>query len=185
MKERSFSRQLSNDKENRQISSGRMTGERQNSESHCGVIEDVNYNEYKNSTSNDFINSCKSGLRRLTYRKTYSRTKSNKDLENGERNGDTGSRSSQPRDCQSPISTYDKSSSMQQYSQLSSGTRIPHRPTTPGPYLGMDRPMSPALDRPTTPGPFTRESWKRTNHKYNHSRQSCKDTFSFQPFFGL
>ena len=67
----------------------------------------------------------------------------------------------------------DKYSSPTKYTQLSSGNRLPNRPTTPGPYFGIDRPVTPGpyiAKRPNTPGPFTRESWKRTNQKFNYTK---------------
>jgi len=186
-KEKSISKPYyNNDKENRRTSKEKIANERRKS----GSVEEGATNDHL-STANDFLNSCKSGFRRLTYRKTYSRTKSgNKEVENQERNGESLQKSSQARESREATfeknlpTNYDKNLT-KHYTQMSSGTRVPHRPTTPGPYLGTERPTSPGVERPITPGPFTRESWKRTNHKYNYSRQSCKDTFSFQPFFGL
>ena len=118
---------------------------------------------YSTSTS-DIMNACKSGLRRLTYRKTYSRTRSTT-LEPEQDNNNNSSNRTEALD--KPKTTY---------TQLSSGTRLPSRPTTPGPYLTAtpDRTLTSGLyskiKRPTTPGPFTRDSWKRTNQKFNYNK---------------
>ena len=40
-----------------------------------------NYPGYYSSSTSEMVKACKSGLRRLTYRKTYARTKSNTDME--------------------------------------------------------------------------------------------------------
>lgn len=114
---------------------------------------------YTSSTS-EIMNACKSGLRRLTYRKTYSRTRSCSHEKDQDNNNNTSP--DKPADY-GPIV----------YTQLSSGTRLPNRPTTPGPYLNSDRSFSSEmhrLKRPTTPGPFSRDSWKRTNQRFNYSR---------------
>ena len=89
----------------------------------------------------------------------------------------------------------DSSGSEAVYTKYSSGSRIPNRPTTPGPYLDRltqetkERPMSPHAmvttssytpHRPTTPGPFTRQDWKRTNKKFNYgavSKYCSRETF--------
>jgi len=122
------------------------------------------------SRTTDILNACKNDLRRLTYRKTYTRTRSsppepdqdkkNNPSKNGQTNEDISNAS-------------DKYSSATRYTQLSSGNRLPNRPTTPGPYFGIDRPVTPGpyiAKRPNTPGPFTRESWKRTNQKFNYTK---------------
>ena len=124
----------------------------------------------------EILNACKNDIKKLTYRKIYMRTRSSDqdriksksvetDHEDGEKNGQ------------------DSLSSSSVYTKYSSGSRIPNRPTTPGPYLttssSSDR--SPYIpNRPTTPGPFTRESWKRTNKKFNYThlnKYSSHETF--------
>ena len=106
------------------------------------------------------MNACKSGLRRLTYRKTYSKSRvSQPDLTD---NNSTD---------KSKTDRYERPKTT--YTQHSSGSRLPNRPTTPGPYLS-DRNLTAGLyspaKRPTTPGPFSRDSWKRTNQKFNYAR---------------
>jgi len=82
------------------------------------------------------------------------------------------------------------------YTKYSSGSRIPNRPTTPGPYLdrltmetgdmsthamgSVTSTSSYVPHRPTTPGPFTRQDWKRTNKKFNYgavNKYSSRETF--------
>jgi len=124
------------------------------------------------SRTTEILNACKNDLRRLTYRKTYTRTRSstaepdqdkkNKSGENGQMQSNEGSSNAN-----------DKYASPTRYTQLTSGSRLPNRPTTPGPYFGIDRPVTPGpylSKRPNTPGPFTRESWKRTNQKFNYTK---------------
>ena len=112
------------------------------------------------TSTSDIMNACKSGLRRLTYRKTYSKSRvSQPDLTD---NNSTD---------KSKTDRYERPKTT--YTQHSSGSRLPNRPTTPGPYLS-DRNLTAGLyspaKRPTTPGPFSRDSWKRTNQKFNYAR---------------
>ena len=130
---------------------------------------------YSNSTT-ELMNACKSGLRRLTYRKTYSRSRSGTveptdNNDNYDRNNNDNSRGSKNRNNSLEGEPQLTSSSIT-YTQHSSGSRLPNRPTTPGPYMGLDGPASAAAlyKRPTTPGPFSRQSWKRTNQKFNYSK---------------
>ena len=114
---------------------------------------------YSSSTS-DIMNACKSGLRRLTYRKTYSRSRSGPNEIDQDKNNNF---SEKERDA-SPKTTY---------TTMSSGSRLPNRPTTPGPYLSSNSSLGSSLytmKRPTTPGPFTRDSWKRTNQRFNYTK---------------
>eukprot|EP00092_Neocalanus_flemingeri_P024412 GFUD01026468.1.p1 GENE.GFUD01026468.1~~GFUD01026468.1.p1 ORF type:complete len:1011 (+),score=220.73 GFUD01026468.1:495-3527(+) len=124
------------------------------------------------SRTTEILNACKNDLRRLTYRKTYSRTRSvtvEPDLE--KKNKSTENGMLQTHEGSSNAS--DKYASPTRYTQVSSGSRLPNRPTTPGPYFGIDRPVTPGpylSKRPNTPGPFARESWKRTNQKFNYTK---------------
>jgi len=137
---------------------------------------DVEKSESKRDSSNtstsDILAACKSGLRRLTYRKIYSRTRSNP-LEEGQEE-ETKSRPKSGSSTMSPQAP-DRAT---RYITVNSGSRIPNRPTTPGPYFGVDRGLSPGPHRPYTPTPgptspsISRESWKRTNQKFNYSRYS-------------
>jgi hypothetical protein len=130
---------------------------------------------YSNSTT-ELMNACKSGLRRLTYRKTYSRSRSgtteptdcNPDTNNNNSSSKNYSNSLESSEAE-PVKTSSSSSSIT-YTQHSSGSRLPNRPTTPGPYLGADPHTSSLYKRPTTPGPFSRQSWKRTNQKFNYAK---------------
>jgi len=136
------------------------------------IMDSIPTSSYSTSTS-DLMNACKSGLRRLTYRKTYSRTRSvtQEPSEQHQDNNNNSNRVESTADLKAPKTTY---------TQLSSGTRLPSRPTTPGPYLSStsstDRSLSSGglyskmKARPTTPGPFTRDSWKRTNQKFNYNK---------------
>jgi len=126
-------------------------------------------------TTSDILAACKSGLRRLTYRKTYTRTRSHP-LEEGQ---EEDSKQSTKSVAQSPergdLAATERAT---RYTTGSSGSRIPNRPTTPGPYFGVDRPKTPGPYRPFSPTPgasitspsIARESWKRTNQKFNYSR---------------
>lgn len=172
--ERSYSRQFSNEnKENKKNGKERSRYDRKRSEPKLEDGEDSPKTPPSQSISSrttEILNACKNDLRRLTYRKTYTRTRSsppqadqdknNKSSENGETHEDSSNAS-------------DKYSAPTRYTQLSSGNRLPNRPTTPGPYFGIDRPVTPGpyiSKRPNTPGPFTRESWKRTNQKFNYTK---------------
>merc|ERR1719422_2244211 len=98
--------------------------------------------------------------KKLTYRKIYMRSRSDHDR--------TKSKSVENDHEDSEIQNRDSPSV---YTKYSSGSRIPNRPTTPGPYLerAVANPSPYIPKRPTTPGPFTRESWKRTNKKFNYT----------------
>ena len=138
---------------------------------------------YSNSTT-ELMNACKSGLRRLTYRKTYSRSRSGTTepaescSQDDNNNNNDHSRKNYTSSLDSGGSSREVdslaaklSSSSITYTQHSSGSRLPNRPTTPGPYLGMDPHATAGLyKRPTTPGPFSRHSWKRTNQKFNYAK---------------
>ena len=114
---------------------------------------------YSSSTS-DIMNACKSGLRRLTYRKTYSRSRSGPNEFDQDKNNNSSEKGTDER----PKTTY---------TTMNSGSRLPNRPTTPGPYLSSDSNLASslyAMKRPTTPGPFSRDSWKRTNQRFNYTK---------------
>ena len=184
--EKSYSKMyLTEDKENRKKSSKR----------HSIDTEDGNNNNSSSShnlaasftaKTTEILNACKNDIKKLTYRKIYMRTKSDqvdrtksksaeKDIETVRNEGGQES----------------GSGSEAVYTKYSSGSRIPNRPTTPGPYLDrltMESPhtMSSVTTssyiphRPTTPGPFTRQDWKRTNKKFNYgavNKYSSRETF--------
>jgi len=166
--EKNYTRQNSNEnKENKRRERSRL--DRRRSEPKTEVPDEsfqASTPQSLSSKTTEILNACKSDLRRLSYRKTYTRTRSSppepdkekKSMENGET-------------CEDSKSI--NSSSQTRYTQLTSGSRLPNRPTTPGPYFGMDRPVTPGPyigKRPNTPGPFTRESWKRTNQKFNYTK---------------
>jgi hypothetical protein len=134
---------------------------------------------HSNSSTAELMNACKSGLRRLANRKANSRSRSGT-AEPGENGGPDNNNN----DNSSSSKNYNNSSSLESespqqlltgsditYTQHSSGSRLPNRPTTPGPYLGLEQSsMAGLYKRPTTPGPFSRQSWKRTNQKFNYSK---------------
>jgi len=166
--EKNYTRQNSNEnKENKRRERSRL--DRRRSEPKTEVLDEsfqTSMPQSLSSKTTEILNACKSDLRRLSYRKTYTRTRSSppepdkekKSMENGQTCEDSKS---------------NNSSSQTRYTQLTSGSRLPNRPTTPGPYFGMDRPVTPGPyigKRPNTPGPFTRESWKRTNQKFNYTK---------------
>lgn len=115
------------------------------------------------------------GLRRNTYRKTYSRQRSDPLTKEVEKEKSPEARSkTQPVSLtkdRAEIPTSSRYSASVQYTQ----STTPHRPTTPGPYLGIDRPI--------TPGPYSglsRESWKRTNQKFSYAKflnYSSRETY--------
>ena len=144
----------------------------------AGVTSSISIASSFTARTTEILNACKNDIKKLTYRKIYMRTRSSdqdriksKSVETDHEDGD------QKNGQDSSLS----SSSV--YTKYSSGSRIPNRPTTPGPYLttssSSDR--SPYIpNRPTTPGPFTRESWKRTNKKFNYThlnKYSSHETF--------
>ena len=166
-----------NNKENRksQIKDVRTRGEQRQSEVTQVEVE-VEASRRDSGTTSDILAACKSGLRRLTYRKTYTRTRSHP-LEEGQE--EEGKQVAKPDDARSPergdVTSTERAT---RYTTGSSGSRIPNRPTTPGPYFGVDRPKTPGPYRPFSPTPgasitspsMARESWKRTNQKFNYSR---------------
>jgi hypothetical protein len=138
---------------------------------------DVDHSTGYSSSTTELMNACKSGLRRLTYRKTYSRSRSGTteppDSPDSNNNNNIGSKNTNygRLEIEPDMSPSSCGSSSITYTQHSSGSRLPNRPTTPGPYLGLDHHTSTALyKRPTTPGPFSRQSWKRTNQKFNYAK---------------
>ena len=171
-----------NNKENRKSQSKevRTRGEQrradQAKEGDVAQVEvEVETSRRDSGTTSDILAACKSGLRRLTYRKTYTRTRSHP-LEEGQ---EDESKQSTKSVAQSPergdLAATERAT---RYTTGSSGSRIPNRPTTPGPYFGVDRPKTPGPYRPFSPTPgasitspsIARESWKRTNQKFNYSR---------------
>ena len=171
-----------NNKENRKSQSRevRTRGEQrradQPKEGDVAQVEvEVETSRRDSGTTSDILAACKSGLRRLTYRKTYTRTRSHP-LEEGQ---EDESKQSTKSVAQSPergdVAATERAT---RYTTGSSGSRIPNRPTTPGPYFGVDRPKTPGPYRPFSPTPgasitspsIARESWKRTNQKFNYSR---------------
>lgn len=131
------------------------------------------------TSTSDIMNACKSGLRRLTYRKTYSKSRVTTTPPDNDSNHHQDSNNKSSGDKSKLSSERPKTT----YTQHSSGSRLPNRPTTPGPYLS-DRNLTAGLyspvKRPTTPGPFSRDSWKRTNQKFNYARilgSSSHETF--------
>jgi len=171
-----------NNKENRKSQSKevRTRGEQrraeQQKEGEVAQVEvEVETSRRDSGTTSDILAACKSGLRRLTYRKTYTRTRSHP-LEEGQ---EDESKQSTKSVAQSPergdVASTERAT---RYTTGSSGSRIPNRPTTPGPYFGVDRPKTPGPYRPFSPTPgasitspsLGRESWKRTNQKFNYSR---------------
>jgi len=172
--ERSFSRQTSNEnKENKKKGKERSRYDRRRSEPKVEDTEDSSLTPPPQSISSrttEILNACKNDLRRLTYRKTYTRTRSSPPEPDQDKNNKSA-KNGQADEVKDKTS--DKYSSPTKYTQLSSGNRLPNRPTTPGPYFGIDRPVTPGpyiAKRPNTPGPFTRESWKRTNQKFNYTK---------------
>merc|ERR1711892_486377 len=145
--ERSFSRQLSNEnKENKKKGKERSRFDRRRSEPKVEDAEESSQTPGRrcrpkvedaeessqtppsqsiSSRTTDILNACKNDLRRLTYRKTYTRTRSsppepdqdkkNNPSTNGQTNEDNSNAS-------------DKYSSATRYTQLSSGNRLPNRP---------------------------------------------------------
>ena len=171
-----------NNKKNRKSQSKevRTRGEQrraeQQKEGEVAQVEvEVETSRRDSGTTSDILAACKSGLRRLTYRKTYTRTRSHP-LEEGQ---EDESKQSTKSVAQSPergdVASTERAT---RYTTGSSGSRIPNRPTTPGPYFGVDRPKTPGPYRPFSPTPgasitspsLGRESWKRTNQKFNYSR---------------
>ena len=182
--EKSYSKMyLGEDKENRKHSREKFQrSDHRRSESKHDDADDVTHSHNIASSftakTTEILNACKNDIKKLTYRKIYMRSRSDHDrgkaksvekeqdnVENGVRNG-----------TESPNNVYTK---------YSSGSKIPNRPTTPGPYLERAAAAisntSPYIpQRPTTPGPFTRESWKRTNKKFNYThlnKYSSHETF--------
>jgi len=172
-----------NNKENRKSQSKEVRtrgeqrrGEQQKEGGEVTQVEvEVETSRRDSGTTSDILAACKSGLRRLTYRKTYTRTRSHP-LEEGQ---EDESKQSTKSVAQSPergdVAATERAT---RYTTGSSGSRIPNRPTTPGPYFGVDRPKTPGPYRPFSPTPgasitspsIARESWKRTNQKFNYSR---------------
>ena len=119
-----------------------------------------------NTSTSDILAACKSGLRRLTYRKTYTRTRSHP-LEEGHEEPVV------PAKAHSPERGTERAT---RYTTGSSGSRIPNRPTTPGPYFGVERPVTPGPYRPFSPTPsltspaISRTSWKSSSQKFQYSR---------------
>ena len=171
------------DKENKKNSKEKFKLDRRRSESKADDAGDNSQTSSFTSRTTEILNACKNDLKRLTYRKTYSRTRSDKDLDKkikAVEKAEIGNAG----DTASGAAGSKKATVATQYTQLSTGHRIPNRPTTPGPYFGMERAVTPgpaySSKRPTTPGPFTRESWKRTNQKFNygkHSKYGNHETF--------
>jgi hypothetical protein len=129
-------------------------------------VYDVTENQESKST----------GLRRNTYRKTYSRQRSDPLTKEVEKEKTPEARSkTQPvslaREERVEMPTSSRYSASVKYTQ----STTPHRPTTPGPYMGIDRPI--------TPGPYSglsRESWKRTNQKFSYAKflnYSSRETY--------
>ena len=179
--EKSYSKMyLTEDKENRKKSSKRNSIDTENNNNGGSSLQSFT------AKTTEILNACKNDIKKLTYRKIYMRTKSDqvdrtksksaeKDIETVRNGGGQES----------------GSGSEAVYTKYSSGSRIPNRPTTPGPYLDrltMESPhtMSSVTTssyiphRPTTPGPFTRQDWKRTNKKFNYgavNKYSSRETF--------
>ena len=188
--EKSYSKMyLTEDKENRKKSSKRHSIDTEDGNNNSSSSHNLAASFTAKTT--EILNACKNDIKKLTYRKIYMRTKSDqvdrtksksaeKDIE-AVRNG--GGHES-------------GSGSEAVYTKYSSGSRIPNRPTTPGPYLdrltmetgdmsthamgSVTSTSSYVPHRPTTPGPFTRQDWKRTNKKFNYgavNKYSSRETF--------
>ena len=115
----------------------------------------------------EILNACKNDIKKLTYRKMYMRSRSDHDR--------MKSKSVEKEKEDSYSTTAEVSTEEPVYTKYSSGSRIPNRPTTPGPYLEKYTSSSPYIPkRPTTPGLFARESWKRTNQKFNYAHITSK-----------
>jgi len=173
--EKSYSRMfLGEDKENKKQSKSHRF-EHRRSESKADEADDATPNNSIASSftakTTEILNACKNDIKKLTYRKIYMRSRSDHDR--------TKSKSVENDHEDSEIQNRDSPSV---YTKYSSGSRIPNRPTTPGPYLerAVANPSPYIPKRPTTPGPFTRESWKRTNKKFNYThlnKYSTHETF--------
>ena len=182
---------LTEDKENRKRSSKRHSIETEENNNN-GSSSSHNLAASFTAKTTEILNACKNDIKKLTYRKIYARTKSDQ--------VDRTKSKSAEKDMEAERSLMrnggqDSSGSEAVYTKYSSGSRIPNRPTTPGPYLDRltqetkERPMSPHAmvttssytpHRPTTPGPFTRQDWKRTNKKFNYgavSKYCSRETF--------
>ena len=134
---------------------------------------DIDENKLGNNLASSFtartteiLNACKNDIKKLTYRKMYMRSRSDHDR--------MKSKSVEKDKEESYASEVSVSGDTPVYTKYSSGSRIPNRPTTPGPYLEKYTTTTSlhSNKRPTTPGLFTRESWKRTNQKFNYSHIS-------------
>ena len=173
-----------NNKENRKSQSKEVKSRSEVAKVEVEVEAEVRRDSGTTSTS-DILAACKSGLRRLTYRKTYTRTRSHP-LEDGqeeEAKARTKSVAESPE--RGAVRSPERATS---YTTGSSGSRIPNRPTTPGPYFGVDRPVTPGPYRPFSPTPtspssrssavtspsIARQSWKRTNQKFNYTAARYK-----------
>ena len=133
------------------------------------------------SSTADILAACKSGLKRLTYRKTYARTRSHPLEEGLEDEAKTRTKSSaHSPERGSTVSATDRAT---RYTTSSSGSRIPNRPTTPGPYYGTERPVTPGPYRPFSPTPgssissitspsLNRQNWKSSSQKYTRNTYS-------------
>ena len=169
---------VSEDKENRKHARERERSQRTDKRS-----EDVEENKLSNNLASSFtartteiLAACKNDIKKLTYRKMYMRSRSDHDR--------MKSKSVEKEKEESYAGEVSESGDTPVYTKYSSGSRIPNRPTTPGPYLEKyttSTSSSPYIPkRPTTPGLFSRESWKRTNHKFNYahiSKYSGHETF--------
>eukprot|EP00091_Calanus_sinicus_P004970 TRINITY_DN15331_c0_g1_i1.p1 TRINITY_DN15331_c0_g1~~TRINITY_DN15331_c0_g1_i1.p1 ORF type:complete len:465 (-),score=74.36 TRINITY_DN15331_c0_g1_i1:349-1743(-) len=164
--ERSYSRQFSNEnKENKKNGKERSRYDRKRSEPKAEDGEDspkTPTSQSIGSRTTEILNACKNDLRRLTYRKTYTRTRSSPPQPDQEKNNKPSNNGKTNEDSSNAS---DKYSAPTRYTQLSSGNRLPNRPTTPGPYFG--------IDRPVTPGPYID---KKTKHSGTiHTRKLEKN----------
>ena len=168
---------VSEDKENRKHTRERyQRSDRRRSDE----LEENKLNNNSSSNSNnlassftarttEILNACKNDIKKLTYRKMYMRSRSDHDR--------MKSKSVEKEKEDSYSKNGDVSTEEPVYTKYSSGSRIPNRPTTPGPYLEKYTSSSPYIPRrPTTPGLFARESWKRTNQKFNYAHINSKYT---------
>ena len=173
-----------NNKENRKSQSKEVKSKGEVAKVEVELEPEVRRDSGTTSTS-DILAACKSGLRRLTYRKTYTRTRSHP-LEDGqEEEGKARTKSVAESPERGAVRPPERATS---YTTGSSGSRIPNRPTTPGPYFGVERPVTPGPYRPFSPTPtspssrspavtspaMARQSWKRTNQKFNYTAARYK-----------
>ena len=174
--EKSYSKMyLGEDKENRK----QQTKEKYSKSKHEDTEELPSSSSSHNlaasftARTTEILNACKNDIKKLTYRKIYMRTRSDNDR--------TKSKSVEKEAEEREKETQEREAGRESvYTKYSSGSRIPNRPTTPGPYLSQTESSYTPHSRPTTPGPFTRESWKRTNKKFNYThlnKYSSHETF--------